>query len=73
MSALWTLLREGWVEYRTLSLISASDSARKRLWETLRRHSQNLAIWAAQRMLFYLYFIAKFLAPAELELKKRSS
>ena len=24
MSALWTLLREGWVEYRTLSLISAA-------------------------------------------------
>ena len=30
----------------------ASDSARK-LRETLRQRSQNLAIWASQRMLFY--------------------
>ena len=58
----------------------ASDSARK-LWETLRRPSQNLPIWAAQHILFYptktfgffyIYFIAKFLVPSELELKKRS-
>ena len=41
-----------------------------KLWETLRRRSQNLAIWASQRMLidpnktfcfFYIYFIAKVL------------
>ena len=41
-----------------------------KLWETLRRSSQNLAIWASQRMLFdptktfcffYIYFIAKVL------------
>ena len=58
----------------------ASDSARK-LWETLRRPSQNLPICAAQRMFFYptktfvffyIYLIAKFLVPSELELKKRS-
>ena len=58
----------------------ASDCARK-LWETLRRPSQNLAIWTAHCMLFYptktfvlfyIYFIEKFLAPSELELKKRS-
>ena len=45
------------------------ECARK-LWETLRRSSQNLAIWASQRMLFdptktfcffYIYFIAKVL------------
>ena len=45
------------------------ECARK-LWETLRRRSQNLAIWASQRMLFdptktfcffYIYFIAKVL------------
>ena len=42
----------------------------RKLWETLRRSSQNLAIWASQRMLFdptktfcffYIYFIAKVL------------
>jgi len=58
----------------------ASDSLRK-LWETLRRRSQNLAILASQRMLFnptktfcflYVYFTAKFHVPSELELKKRS-
>ena len=47
----------------------ASESSRK-LWETLRRRSQNLAIWALQCMLsdptktfcfFYIYFIAKVL------------
>ena len=45
------------------------ECARK-LWETLRRSSQNLAIWASERMLFdptktfcffYIYFIAKVL------------
>ena len=45
------------------------ECARK-LWETLRRSSQNLAIWASQPMLFdptktfcffYIYFIAKVL------------
>ena len=45
------------------------ECARK-LWETLGRSSQNLAIWASQRMLFnptkifcffYIYFIAKAL------------
>ena len=45
------------------------ECARK-LWETLRRSSQNLAIWASQRMLFdptkifcffYIYLIAKVL------------
>ena len=45
------------------------ECARK-LWETLRQSSQNLAIWASQRMLFdptktfclfYIYFIAKVL------------
>ena len=45
------------------------ECARK-LWETLRRRSQNLAFWASQRMLFdltktfcffYIYFIAIFL------------
>ena len=45
------------------------ECARK-LWETLRRRSQNLAIWASQRMLFYptktlcffyIYFIAEVL------------
>ena len=45
------------------------ECARK-LWETLRRSSQNLAIWASERMLFdptktfyfsYIYFIAKLL------------
>ena len=45
------------------------ECARK-LWETLRRSSQNLAIWVSQRMLFYptktfcfffIYFIAKVL------------
>ena len=45
------------------------ECARK-LWETLRRSSQNLAIWASQRMLFdptktfcffYICFIAKVL------------
>ena len=45
------------------------ECARK-LWETLRRSSQNLAIWASQRMLFdptktfcffYIYFIAEVL------------
>ena len=45
------------------------ECARK-LWETLRRSSQNLAIWASERMLFdptktfcffYVYFIAKVL------------
>ena len=45
------------------------ECARK-LWEALRRSSQNLAIWASQRMLFdptktfsffYVYFIAKVL------------
>ena len=65
---------------RKFNQIYASDSARK-LWETLRRPSQNLAIWTAQRILFYpmrtfvffyIYFIAKFLAPSELKLKKRS-
>ena len=39
-----------------------------KLWETLRRRSQNLAIWASKRMLFsptkpfrffYMFFIAK--------------
>ena len=58
----------------------ASDSSRK-LWETVRRRSQDLAIWALQRMLFnstktfcffYIYVIARFRAPSELELKKRS-
>ena len=58
----------------------ASDSAHK-LWETLRRRSQDLAIWAAQPTLFYptktfgffyIYYIAKFRAPSELELKKWS-
>ena len=43
---------------------------RGKLWETLRRSSQSLAIWASQRMLFdptktfclfYIYFIAKVL------------
>ena len=42
----------------------------RKLWETLRRSRQNLAIWASQRMLFdltkpfgffYIYFIAKVL------------
>ena len=42
----------------------------RKLWETLRRSSQNLAIWASQRMLFdatktfcffYICFIAKVL------------
>ena len=42
----------------------------RKLWETLRRSSQNLAIWASQPMLFdptktfcffYIYFIAKVL------------
>ena len=42
----------------------------RKLWETLRLSSQNLAIWASQRMLFdptktfcffYIYFIAKVL------------
>ena len=42
----------------------------RKLWETLRRRSQNLAIWASQRMLFYptktlcffyIYFIAEVL------------
>ena len=42
----------------------------RKLWETLRRSSQTLAIWASQRMLFdptktfcffYIYFIAKVL------------
>ena len=46
------------------------ECARK-LWETLCRSIQNLAIWASQRMLFdptktfsffYIYFIAKFLS-----------
>ena len=46
-----------------------AECARK-LWETLRRSSQNLAIWVSQRMLFYptktfcffcIYFIAKVL------------
>ena len=45
------------------------ECARK-LWETLRRSSQNLTIWASERMLFdptktfyfsYIYFIAKLL------------
>ena len=45
------------------------ECARK-LWETLRRCSQNLAIWASQRMLFdptktfcffYIYFISRVL------------
>ena len=45
------------------------ECARK-LWETLRRSSQNLAIWTSQGMLFdptktfcffYIYFIAKVL------------
>ena len=45
------------------------ECARK-LWETLRRRSQNLAIWASQRILFdptktlcffYIYFIAEVL------------
>ena len=45
------------------------ECARK-LWETLRRSSQNLAIWVSQRMLFYptktfcffyIYFIVKVL------------
>ena len=58
----------------------AFDSARK-LWETLGGRSQNLVIWTSQRMLFYptkpfclffIYFIAKFDAASELELKKRS-
>ena len=49
--------------------LRAWECARK-LWETLRRSSQNLAIWASQRMLFdptktfcffYIYFIAKVL------------
>ena len=45
------------------------ECARK-LWESLRRSSQNLAFWVSQRMLFdptktfcffYIYFIAKVL------------
>ena len=53
----------------------ASESSRK-LWETLRRRSQNLAIWAFNSTktfcFFYIYVIARFRAPSELELKKRS-
>ena len=50
-------------------VLTGLGSAHK-LWETLRRSSQNLAIWASQRMLFdqtktfcffYIYFIAKVL------------
>ena len=42
----------------------------RKVWETLRRSSQNMAIWASERMLFdptktccvcYIYFIAKVL------------
>ena len=56
------------------------ECARK-LWETLRRSSQNLAIWASQRMLFdpiqtfcifYICFIAKCVVASVLELKKFS-
>ena len=59
----------------------ASDLARK-LWETLRRRSQNLAFWPSRCMLFNptisftsivlnIYFIAKCCAPSKLQLKKR--
>ena len=56
------------------------ECARK-LWETLRRSSQNLAIWASQRMLFdptqtfcffYICFIAKCCVASVLERKKFS-
>ena len=56
------------------------ECARK-LWETLRRSSQNLAIWALQRMLFdptqtfcvfYICFITKCFVASVLELKKFS-
>ena len=43
-----------------LKCLRVWECARK-LWETQGRSSQNLAIWASQRMLFDLYFIAKVL------------
>ena len=56
-------------QHSRLQCIRVWECARK-LWETLRLRSQNLAIWASQRMLFdptktfcffYIYFIAKVL------------
>ena len=70
----------GWTLFKVLSMRSVREMTRpqclrvwecsRKLWETLRRSRQNLAIWASQRMLFdltkpfgffYIYFIAKVL------------
>ena len=56
-------------QHSRLQCLRVSECARK-LWGTLRLRSQNLAIWASQRMLFdptktfcffYIYFIAEVL------------
>ena len=67
-------------DYSRPQCLRVWECARK-LWETLRRSSQNLAIWASQRMLFdptqtfcffYICFIAKCCVTSVLERKKFS-